>query len=97
MRTSRFVTFVRSLARHAGGQDLVEYGLLLGMASTVVILALTQISTKIVDVYGDTMTEIASGGVPAGGGGGAADGGGDGGGGDTGGDTGGPGRGGGPK
>ena len=109
MRTSRVVTFLRALTRDTAGQDLIEYGLLLGIASAATIFALGSISNKVADVYGDTVTEIAAaggGGIPdpgAGGdpggdpgrGGGAGGGGGTGGGGTGGGGTGGGGTGGG--
>ena len=72
MRTSRFITFLRALTRDTAGQDLIEYGLLLGIASAVTIFTLSSISNKIVDKYGDTVTEIA-----AAGGGGVGDPGGD--------------------
>jgi Flp pilus assembly pilin Flp len=102
MRTSRVVTFLRAVTRDTAGQDLIEYGLLLGIASAATIFALGSISNKVVDIYGDTVTEIAAaggGGVgdPAGGdaGGGGTPGGGTPGGGTPGGGTPGGGRGGG--
>ena len=72
MRTSRVVTFLRALTRNTAGQDLIEYGLLLGIASAVTIFALNSISNKVADKYGETVTEIA-----AAGGGGVGDPGGD--------------------
>ena len=106
MRPSRIVNFLRALTRNTAGQDLIEYGLLLGMASAVTVYTLSAISNKVADVYIETVTQISSGGGagdPGGGagdpGGGAGDPGGGtgdpGGGPGTGGDTGGTGRGGG--
>jgi Flp pilus assembly pilin Flp len=82
------------LTRDTAGQDLIEYGLLLGIASAASIFALGSISNKVVDKYNDTVTEIAAaggGGVgdPAGGDGGAGDDGNNGGGNDDGGNNGG--------
>ena len=90
MRISRVVRFLRALTRDTAGQDLIEYGLLLGIASAASIFALGSISNKVVDKYNDTVTEIAAaggGGVPDPGGDGDGDGDGD--------DN--PGRGGGPQ
>ena len=51
--------FVRMLVRHTHGQDLIEYGLLLGMASAIVVLTLNQIGTRVADLYTTTVTQIA--------------------------------------
>src|SRR5262245_33132459 len=73
-RTRRLVTFARTLFHGTHGQDLVEYGLLVSIASTVIIIALSNINTSVTDYYGAAVQEIASrtaaaGTLPVGGGG----------------------------
>jgi hypothetical protein len=103
----QFAAFVRALIHRTHGQDLIEYGILLGIASAVVILTLNQIGSKVADTYGgavDGVVAAGAGGVPGGGGGtggggtgggGNGNGNGNGGGGTGGGGTGGGGTGGG--
>ena len=45
-------SLVRRLIRRTEGQDLIEYGLLIGMLSVVLVSSLSQIGTKVSDIYG---------------------------------------------
>lgn len=96
----RLSKLARALIHRTHGQDLVEYAMLAGIASAIVVLALDEIGTRTVNYYGATVTSIAErtaaagtmpvGGDPGdGGGAGAGNGGGSGNGGGGTGDTGG--------
>jgi len=45
-------SLVRRFIRRTEGQDLIEYGLLIGMLSIVLLSSLSQIGTKVSDMYG---------------------------------------------
>ena len=105
----RLWAFARALFHRTHGQDLIEYAMLAGIVTSVVVISLSDISTRVAGYYGTTVTEIATrtaaaGAVPGGGNsgggnsGGSNNGGGSGGsGGSTGGTTGGNGNGNGKK
>jgi Flp pilus assembly pilin Flp len=82
--SERLSKFVRAVIRRTHGQDLIEYAMLAGIASAVVVMALNNISSRVANFYGATVTEIgartaAAGTVPDGGGsGGRGNGGGNG-------------------
>jgi len=99
----RLLRFARALVHRTHGQDLVEYAILAGIVASVTVIALNDISTRVADYYGTTVTEIATrtaaaGTVPGGDGGaggnngGSNNGGGSGGSGNTGGTGGGGGK-----
>ena len=93
--SSRNGGLLRALLRETCGQDLIEWALLAGIATTVTIMCLQSIGTKVATSYDSVITEVAGGAGGAGGSGGTGGTGGTGGGsGDPGGDPGG-GRGGG--
>jgi len=52
MLPSRFRTAVlRRLRRDDGGQDLIEYALLVGLVALVAVSAVTQVGTTILGVF----------------------------------------------
>lgn len=45
------MTYLRSLANHEEGQDLVEYGLILALVAILAIVGLTALGTNISNVF----------------------------------------------
>ena len=48
-----FITYLRSFARNEEAQDLIEYGLLIGIITVASLLALTTIGANIVGYFTD--------------------------------------------
>jgi len=64
IRTHSFST-VRELVDRTDGQDLIEYALLIGMLSVVLVTSLGQIGTRVSDMYDTTKTAMdADGAAP---------------------------------
>ena len=72
-----FSPLLRRFLRQTHGQDIIEYALLAGIVTAATVLAIGQVSTKVVNVYGNNVTQIiASGdGAPVSGPGGNGNGG----------------------
>ena len=52
---SRFTAVLRRLCRDDGGQDLIEYALLVGLVALVAVTAVTNVGTTIRDVFWDVI------------------------------------------
>jgi Flp pilus assembly pilin Flp len=45
------ITFIVNFARKTGGQDLLEYALLMGLIAVGAVLAVTQLGRTITDIF----------------------------------------------
>ena len=65
MLRSRWIpAVIRRLIRQSHGQDLIEYGVLVGMIAAGVILAASQIGVKVPAYYTNVAEELPGGGNP---------------------------------
>lgn len=55
-------TLLNRFAREEAGQDLIEYGLLLGIITAVTVAVINSIGTKTKEYYDKLLTEIGGGG-----------------------------------
>jgi Flp pilus assembly pilin Flp len=47
----RIIQFLRALVRRSEGQDLIEYGLLVGMISAAIVAAISPLATKVAQPF----------------------------------------------
>ena len=47
----RMIHFLRTLVRRSEGQDLIEYGLLVGMLSAAIVATLSPLATKVAQPF----------------------------------------------
>ena len=47
----RMIQFLRALVRRSEGQDLIEYGLLVGMLSAAIVATLSPLATKVAQPF----------------------------------------------
>jgi pilus assembly protein Flp/PilA len=54
------VTYLRTLARHDEGQDLLEYALLVALIALVCVVAITSAGTNVNSIFSRIATALAT-------------------------------------